>query len=234
MQDHSKFNSLPPKKICCSLNASTETRKQRSDFVPEVREERLGVICSLTGCVGDALQRPWWCYLQGRNVVQARRIWRGSGQPGRCHPSGSDGRAGPPRGWCRSGPQTRAGQSLSCRLAWDIQSVYNLWPVSAGVHQGLWQSEHERLWNVDFLCWDKMNSHLTSRENTGIVLQLTTLRSCVLLHHGLGEYLTLIGWKAWINLWYTDTSGTPEVVPVQLPVHCSKPINYRLFLFSNS
>lgn len=174
------------------------------DFLPEVREDRLGVICSLTGCVGDALQRPWWCYLRGKNVVPARRIWRGSGQPEHCHLSGSDGRAGPPRGWCRSGPQTRAGQSLSFRLAWDIQSVYNLWPVSAGVHQGLRQSERGRLWNVDFLCWDKMTSYLTSRENTGIVLQLTTLRSwtivCTYTSVCVNTWLWLAGRCEWTLL----------------------------------
>lgn len=38
------------------------------------------------------------------------------------------------------------------------------------------------------------------------------------LYQGLGEHSILIGWKVWINFWYTDISGTPQVVPVMLSV----------------
>lgn len=75
------------------------------------------------GCSSEAM--TGWCYLRGRIVVQVHHIWPGSCWPGCCHPLGSGGGVGPPHGWCRSGPQTRAGRSLSCHRAWGIQSVYN-------------------------------------------------------------------------------------------------------------
>lgn len=44
------------------------------------------------------------------------------------------------------------------------------------------------------------------------------------LYLSLREHLTVIGWKVWMN--------TSEVVPVRLPVHCSKSMS--LFLVSNT
>ena len=89
-------------------------------------------------------------YLRGRSAARARRIWPDSWKLERCHPSGWGGGAGPPRDWCHSGPRRRAGRSLSGRRAWGTRSVYNLSPVSAGLHPGLRQRERSRLWDVGF------------------------------------------------------------------------------------
>lgn len=55
---------------------------------------------------------------------------------------------------------------------------------------------------------------------------LRCLQYCVLYHI---PYL-LIGLKVWIIVWYMDPSGTPQVVPVRLPVYCSKGMHYSLYL----
>lgn len=99
-----------------------------------------------------AARRPSQTHPRGRSAARARRIWPGSWPLGRCRPSGSGGPAGLPRGWSRSEPQTRAGQSLSCRRAWGIRLACSLWPASAGVHQGLGgRIAHGWLRNVHFL-----------------------------------------------------------------------------------
>ena len=51
-----------------------------------------------------------------------------------------------------------------------------------------------------------------------------------IVYYGLGEYSTVIGCRVWITFSYPDTSGAPQVVPVKLPVYCSKRMCYIMYL----
>ena len=56
-------------------------------------------------------------------------------------------------------------------------------------------------------------------------LTLPCLQYRVLYHI---PYL-LIGLKVWIIVWYMDPSRPPQVVPVKLPVYCSKWMHYSMY-----